>query len=723
MSTTRSGWRQPFLSKCHVKSTWVWPIGILLLALALRMVWVHDPGCPYDIPFFVRWMRRAAEYGTGQAFVVAKSSYPPLSVYLLRLLGLLSSTGTIDAAPMPVELLALRVAIIFFDLVAVAVLYRLGQRVAGRTTATWTALLYALCPSDIFLSVWWAQTDAWFVLPLLLGVWWLSQRRVALAWAALGLAVGLKLQAAILLPVFVVGTWRWCGLRRLVIGGVVLLLTVGTIVAPLFLNGGAGVLLSKTTQPMRSIQWITLSSHNLWYALTPYARDQGRAANRDQNVFVAGVSFRDAGLTLLALSYGLILGRLFIRSGPRVAFAVCAVVWLAFFTLATRTDVRYIFPALALMLCAGFYQRRWWILYGVAATTLLVNLVSKSRGVSPLSRALAITPDQAVAIAWVNVAVLGLASAFYVIPLLKSAYHQAGLEGTLRKVEHGWEVALLGAAGVALLAAMGAVFWRGQTVGAQITQLQAPLRASLDASLDGADEPGRAVVVNWPGAILAGRSAFLLGVIPVTPPALFLTTPDIVERGTIWVQYPPWQQDAGLEIEYYGTHVTQAELATLVQQAERVVVFSPQISEMVVLAQDQPTVTPSACLVSFDEQACLTVAQAAWREPLLQIELTWQVTGTLPADETVFVHVIDEHGNLTAQADGDPAGNLVPLASLETPSRALYESRMVFIPPGNYRVRVGVYNRASGERLGARCGPSSVCVDNAVEIVPLSSGS
>jgi Gpi18-like mannosyltransferase len=707
----------------HARPGWFVPVGILLLALALRMIWVRDPGCPYDIPFFVRWMRLAAQHGVAQAFTVARSSYPPLSVYLLQMLGLFSSTGTIDAAPTPVELLALRVAIIFFDLVAVAVLYRLGQRAAGRTTATWAALLYALCPGGIYLSVWWAQIDAWFVLPMLLGVWWLSQRRIALAWAALGLAVGLKLQTSILLPVFVVGTWRWCGLRRLVIGGVVLLLAVGTIVAPLFLNGGGSVLLSKTTYPMRSLQWITLTSHNLWYALTPHARAVGHAANRDQNVFVAGVSFHDAGLALLALSYGLILGRLFIRSGPRAAFAACAVTWLAFFTLATRTHVRYIFPALALMLCAGFYQRRWWTLYGVAATTLLVNLVSKSLGVSPLSRALTATPDQAVATAWVNVTVLGLASAFYVIPLLKSAYHQASLEGTLRKVEHGWEVALFGVAGVALLATTGAVFWRGRTVGAQIAQLQAPLRASLDASLDGADEPERAVVVNWPGAILAGRSAFLLGIIPVTPPALFLTTPDIVERGTIWVQYPPWQQDAGLEIEYYGTHVTQAELATLVQQAERVVVFSPQIGKMVVLAQDQPTVTPSACLVSFDGQACLTVAQAAWREPLLQIELTWQVTGTLPADETVFVHVIDEHGNLTAQADGDPAGSLVPLASLDTPARALYETRLIFVPPGNYRVRVGVYNRASGERLRTRCGPSSVCVDNAVEIGPLSSGS
>lgn len=62
---------------------------------------------------------------------------------------------------MLVELLALRTATVFFDLLTIAVLYRIGRRIANHTAATWAALLYALSPGDIYLWGWWIQIDAW----------------------------------------------------------------------------------------------------------------------------------------------------------------------------------------------------------------------------------------------------------------------------------------------------------------------------------------------------------------------------------------------------------------------------------------------------------------------------------------------------------------------------------------------------------------------------------
>jgi len=224
------------------------------------------------------------------------------------------------------------------------------------------------------------------------------------------------------------------------------------------------------------------------------------------------------------------------------------------------------------------------------------------------------------------------------------------------------------------------------------------------------------VVVNWPHVIQAGRSAYLGGIIPVIPPALFLDAPEAIRASAAWVQYPPWQQTASLEIEYYGTYVTQAELATLAQQAGEVVAFSPQTHEMFVLAQRRLAVTPPTPCICFGEQACLIAAHAASHDSVLRVELAWQVTTALPADTTVFVHVLDENGDLIAQADGEPAGGLVPLVSLNVPGTVLYETRLIPLPPDEYRVRVGLYDRASGERLAAHCQASNVCIDNAIEI-------
>ena len=81
----------------RVKPAWLLLIGVLLLALALRLAWVDDAGYAPDVAFFVPWMRIAVQGGIQRVFAVAKTSYPPLSVYLLWLLGLFSQAGTLMA--------------------------------------------------------------------------------------------------------------------------------------------------------------------------------------------------------------------------------------------------------------------------------------------------------------------------------------------------------------------------------------------------------------------------------------------------------------------------------------------------------------------------------------------------------------------------------------------------------------------------------------------------
>ena len=130
-------------------SRWILPVGVLLFTLALRLVWVSDAGYVADVDFFVPWMRLAAQGGIRHVLAVAKTSYPPLSVYLLWILGLFSRSGALDGSPALVELLALRAAIVFFDVLMVAVLYRLGRRVAGRRRpANFRVALVGITASD-----------------------------------------------------------------------------------------------------------------------------------------------------------------------------------------------------------------------------------------------------------------------------------------------------------------------------------------------------------------------------------------------------------------------------------------------------------------------------------------------------------------------------------------------------------------------------------------------
>jgi Gpi18-like mannosyltransferase len=687
---------------------------ILFLAWGVRLFWLTDPGYEPDVLFFVPWMRLAAQHGVTQLFAVAKSSYPPLSVFWLAGLGLISSPADLTAAVLPVELMFLRTAVIVFDLLLIALLYALGRRAVGHRIGLTAAILYAFTPGSIYLSGWWIQTDAWFILPTVMAVGWLAQKRVLWAWIALGAAIALKVQAVVILPMFVVGTWRWFGFKRL-FGGLALLgMTLLLFLSPILLAGQMTALVEKTTQTVRSLPWITAQSHNLWYALAAEARTRGFDVNSDWNAVLAGVSYHDAGLILLALGYAAVLIRLLIRSGPQAIYAASGLGWFLFFMLPTRIHGRYLFPVLALLLCAGFYQRRWWWLYGVTAVTLFFNLFFHSLSLSPWADTVSFSPGLGVLSAWINVLALGVAFIWYFQPLRYPAGRQQAVEGTLSAMNARWEKWLLGAAAIFLLAVMGLMIVRGRQAGHKVAQWVEPLPPSLESSLSGGAEPASTLVVNWP-RMVRNADIRVLGVVPVTPPAIFLPLPEAVAPAAVFVQYPPWQAETGLETMYHGQFVTEEELRTAVAQSQTIIAFNPAVPAMYTLLQRQTAVPDGDCPAKFDDRVCLWQLSADPAADSLQIRLVWQAAAAaVEADLTVFVHIVDEAGTLIAQSDGDPAAGLIAIAGLADDRQTLAETRLTALPAGDYSIHVGLYHRLTGERLPVYCDDTAVCTADSV---------
>jgi hypothetical protein len=96
------------------------------------------------------------------------------------------------------------------------------------------------------------------------------------------------------------------------------------------------------------------------------------------------------------------------------------------------------------------------------------------------------------------------------------------------------------------------------------------------------------------------------------------------------------------------------------------------------------------------------------------VNLEWRVDQALPPDVTVFVHVLDAHGQLIAQADGDPIANTYPFAQWPRGSTVRDIRTIDVADPA--AVRVGLYNRATGQRLTALTFDSQVISDDAVPI-------
>jgi hypothetical protein len=123
------------------------------------------------------------------------------------------------------------------------------------------------------------------------------------------------------------------------------------------------------------------------------------------------------------------------------------------------------------------------------------------------------------------------------------------------------------------------------------------------------------------------------------------------------------------------------------------------------LAGDGPA--PAVALLS---------AEASLAEAGVAISLTWQVRTPPPADVTMFVHLVDEHGQLAAQADGDPLGGIWPLAHWPAGMVALDRRWLNWEGPPPAAVYVGIYSRTTGARWPAVRPGGETWPDQAVRV-------
>lgn len=82
----------------------------------------------------------------------------------------------------------------------------------------------------------------------------------------------------------------------------------------------------------------------------------------------------------------------------------------------------------------------------------------------------------------------------------------------------------------------------------------------------------------------------------------------------------------------------------------------------------------------------------------LSLALIWQGQTEMLTSYRVFVHVLDESGQIVAQSDGEPAGWTRPTTGW-IPSEYISDIHNLSLPEGNYQFRIGVYNPLTSQRL------------------------
>ncbi len=87
---------------------------------------------------------------------------------------------------------------------------------------------------------------------------------------------------------------------------------------------------------------------------------------------------------------------------------------------------------------------------------------------------------------------------------------------------------------------------------------------------------------------------------------------------------------------------------------------------------------------------------------ILSVTLWWRALRSVERDYVVFVHLVDEYGNIIAQADGITMEGRYP-TSAWVPGERIVDTRILLLPKdldaGAYRLMVGLYNPTDGQRL------------------------
>jgi len=93
---------------------------------------------------------------------------------------------------------------------------------------------------------------------------------------------------------------------------------------------------------------------------------------------------------------------------------------------------------------------------------------------------------------------------------------------------------------------------------------------------------------------------------------------------------------------------------------------------------------------------------ASQEDNTFTVQLWWQALEPVETDYAVFVHLVDEAGNILAQGDGVPVDGRYPTSAWDV-GESILDSRALVLPPdlqsGEYRLILGLYNPVDGSRL------------------------
>ena len=355
---------------------------LLALAALVRVIMLPYRGFFDDVQAFVTWgaffVHHPLTFYSQGAHLSPVPDYPPLAMYLFGLLVALD-IGAHSLFGKPTSLhvnyshalpALFKLPILLADLALIVAIYVVARRKFTPRAALLVTATYAFSPVVIFTGVLWGQIDAIFIVLVVLALLAAWKSHGLAAGVLFALAVLIKPQPVVFAPLLLVYLWRWRG-RREALRAVVAMVVVGFVAClPYLLPPHVELLAFQRDLAAweRAVPYTSVSAFNLWWLLgvqkLPYTAP-----------YLGPLSPNILGWGLFFVALVVALAGVWRLRSPGQLFFAGGLIATAFFMLTPLQHERYLLPAVALLLLAAIYDRRYWLFYGLVTLAVTLNAV------------------------------------------------------------------------------------------------------------------------------------------------------------------------------------------------------------------------------------------------------------------------------------------------------------------------------------------------------------
>lgn len=368
-------------------------LGLFLIGLVCRFPYIFRPGFQQDMLYYRSCAEYLSEHSVPSIYAHTDQiaggvvNYPPVYFYILQILGKFARLFSENPFQTTGFLVLIKSVNILADLgTAFCLLYYLKKRF-GSSYGLLGFAFFWLNPAVIYIGSHFGQTDTIFSFFLVLAAVLLQTLPFA-GGIFCGAALGMKMQALPLLPLFFLFPLFERKYRAFCMMGLGLLISMAVLLLPFYFTQQLSLLIrSCFWEPMQWGTQLTYGAWNLWQLhADPSVSDQlpflflfGSDGDLPADSILLWFSYHRFGLFLFLISYVFIIIRFcYWRDEEWSGFWwALSVISLAFFFFPTRIHERYLFPffvfAVPLATIGGSGRR---IGYTVLSIFFLLNLIA-----------------------------------------------------------------------------------------------------------------------------------------------------------------------------------------------------------------------------------------------------------------------------------------------------------------------------------------------------------